>query len=201
MRDLGQNWSAATHYAKAARAYKAAEMDAQHELYLKLSIEIWTEEGKFSQAAKSVKDLAEEMETDEQFEDAAKMFLQAAEYYENCDSTRYRISFYLIGYYSLNVSTASGCKLRAAECLAFSGKFAEAATYFTELTVSCMKKDLGKYKHDEYAIKAALCHLANGDLVAGKKVARKMTNQTSQSGRFGRILLVRPLRTLTSIDF
>jgi len=171
--DLGQSWAAAQHYAKAAKSFKMSEDDAKYALYMNLAVELWTEEGRFSMAAKALKDLGEEFENDQQFAESAASFHKAAEYYDHADSP----------------STAASCRAKAANCLAYSGKLVEASAAFAELAAASLKRDLGKYKYDEFAVKSAICHLANEDTVGARKVARSMTGPTSQSARYSETII------------
>jgi alpha-soluble NSF attachment protein len=162
---INQNYSAASHFAKAAKSFKLADNAKLAEHYSKLSIELWSQDGKFSMAAKAMSTLGEDFEKDGDFEGAASLFQTSAEYYENADAP----------------STAAGCLAKAADCLGQSKKFSEASDLFLTLAAGCLKRDLGKYKFDEYQMKAVLCKLASGDAVAAKKLCSGFSSQTTQS--------------------
>jgi alpha-soluble NSF attachment protein len=170
---LEQSYSAASQFAKASKSYKMADNSKLSEHYLKLAIELWTQDGKFSMAAKATKDLAEDFEGEGVFDQAAIMYQQSADFYDNADSP----------------SSSSSSASKAADCLAMCKKFGEASKIFLAMATSCLKRDLGKYKFDELQMKAVLCKLAEGDIVAANKLCTNFGNQTSQSRRIGLLLM------------
>jgi len=85
---LEKGYAAAAQYSKAAREYKLNDNSKLSEHYLKMAIDLWSTDGKFSMAAKAMKDLAEDAEKEGDNDGAARLFSQAAEFYETADQTR-----------------------------------------------------------------------------------------------------------------
>ena len=61
---------------------------------LRMAVDFYTDEGRFSMAAKHEKELAELYEAESQFDKASEAFQTAADYYEGENATRFVPSHY-----------------------------------------------------------------------------------------------------------
>ena len=118
------------------------------------TIEMLSKDGKFDQAARMRKEIAEFLESDKEYGEAAKEYEKAAKLYEIDD----RVSF------------AIQCKVKAADLIIITDEpdYAKAIELYDNVISEYMKKDTLKGSAKSLMIKVWLCHLANDDLVAAQ---------------------------------
>jgi len=143
---------AASCHIKAANAYKKEKPDAAVAAMTK-AIEYYTDDGRFNMAAKYEKELAEMFEAENDIENSMKHYETAADYFENEGSP----------------SSANNCLLKVAHFAASLQNFQRAIVLFEQVANASVNNNLLKWSVKDYFLKAGLCHLANGDLVATKK--------------------------------
>jgi len=147
---------AASCYVKAANAYKKENPVAAVTGMTK-AIEIYTDDGRFSQAAKYEKELAEMYEADNDIQNAMKHFETAADYFENENSP----------------SSANSCLLKVAHFAGSLQNFHRAVELFEQVANASVSNNLLRWSVKEYFLKAGMCHLADGDIVATKKAVER----------------------------
>jgi alpha-soluble NSF attachment protein len=145
-------YETAGNFVKAATSYRKDCPQAATEALIK-AIHLYAEEGKFNMAAKYEKELAEMYEAELDTNNALKHYEIAAEYFENENSP----------------SAANQCLLKVAHFAATLQNFARAVELFEQIASTSVNNNLLKWSAKEYFLKAGLCHLAQGDLVAVKK--------------------------------
>jgi len=141
--ELGSKHEAATHYVDAGGAYKKA--DPQEAVNcLSKAVEIYTDMGRFTIAAKHHVAIAEiyESELADQ-EKAISSYEQAADYYKGEESN----------------SSANKCLLKVATYAAQLEKYERAIQIYEEVGMSCMDNSLLKYSAKDHFFRAAVCHL------------------------------------------
>jgi len=145
-------YETAGYYIKAATSYRKDNTSAATEA-LQKAIHLYTEEGKFSMAARYEKELAEIYEAELDTGNSLKHYQIAAEYFENENAP----------------SAANQCLLKVAHFAATLGNFSRAVELFEQVASTSVSNNLLKWSAKEYFLKAGLCHLAQGDTVAAKK--------------------------------
>lgn len=141
--ELGSRHEAATHYVDAGNAYKKA--DPQEAVNcLSKAVEIYTDMGRFSIAAKHHVSIAEIYETElSDIEKAITSYEQAADYYKGEESN----------------SSANKCLLKCAQFAAQLEKYDRAVEIYEEVAMSCIDSSLLKYSAKEHFFRGAVCHL------------------------------------------
>jgi alpha-soluble NSF attachment protein len=126
---------------------------------LERAIGMLTDEGRFSMAAKYHKDIAEICENDlSDNKQAAAHYERAAELYEGEPNSS---------------SSVKPCLVKVAHFAAEDGDYARGKELFEKLAAICLESRLGSYGAKEYLLKAGLCTLAEGDVIAAKKALEK----------------------------
>lgn len=120
-------------------------------------IDFYTEEGRFSMAAKYQKEIAEMCESDEDIASAMEAYETAAEYYEGEGA----------------VSSANQCLLKVAHHAAIQEDYEKAIEIFDKVAAASLENKLLKYGVKEYFLKATICHLATGDAVVARRALEK----------------------------
>jgi len=123
--------------------------------------EYYAQEGRWSMAAKNMKDIAEILEKEADLDGAVAAYEKAAEYYEGDNAP----------------SSADGCRTQHALLSAQMGKFGQAAKTYDELASSCLSSKLRAFNFRDFAFRAALCQLANGDVVSTKRAVERYQGQ------------------------
>jgi len=147
---------AATCCINAAMAYKKTNTQKARECMLG-GIRFYTEEGRFSMAAKYQKEVAEMCEADEDISGAMEAYQTAAEYYEGEGA----------------VSSGNQCLLKVAHFAALQEDYDKAIQIFDQVAETSLENKLLKYGVKEYFFKATVCHLATGDGVNAKRALEK----------------------------
>lgn len=140
---LGSKHEAATHYVDAGGAYKKA--DPQEAVNcLGKAIEIYTDMGRFTIAAKHHVTIAEIYESElADMDKAISSYQQAADYYKGEESN----------------SSANKCLLKVAQYAAQLERYEQAIEIYEEVAMSCMDNSLLKYSAKDHFFRAATCHL------------------------------------------
>ncbi|KAJ8982807.1 hypothetical protein NQ317_010428 [Molorchus minor] len=134
---------AATNYVDAANCYKKSDINESVNCLLK-AIEIYTDMGRFTMAAKHHQTIAEMYETDAvDLERAVQHYEQAADYFRGEESN----------------SSANKCLLKVAQYAAQLENYEKAIQIYQEVASSALESSLLKYSAKEYLFRAALCHL------------------------------------------
>lgn len=108
------------------------------------AIEIYTDMGRFTMAAKHHQTIAEMYETDAvDLERAVQHYEQAADYFRGEESN----------------SSANKCLLKVAQYAAQLENYEKAIQIYQEVASSALESSLLKYSAKEYLFRAALCHL------------------------------------------
>lgn len=111
---------------------------------LSKAIEIYTDMGRFTMAAKHHQTIAEMYETDTvDLEKAVTHYEQAADYFRGEESN----------------SSANKCLLKVAQYAAQLENYEKAIQIYQEVASSALESSLLKYSAKEYLFRAALCHL------------------------------------------
>jgi len=159
----GSTMGAARQYQAAALSYKNGKLAAQTAAAFKKAVSRYLEDGKFSQAGKAMRDLAEIQEAAGQFVDAYSSITSAIDYLDTAHEP--------IG--------ASQLKSKAAQLAVECGEFANAAEYFESVA---MAVTIPTSAVEPY-FKAALCHLVAGDTVATSKSIQRFAGQSMDFAR------------------
>ncbi|KAL4239077.1 hypothetical protein ACF0H5_003780 [Mactra antiquata] len=153
---LGSKHEAATHYVDAGSAYKKS--DPQESVNcLGKAIEIYTDMGRFTIAAKHHVSIAEIYESElADMDKAMSSYQQAADYYKGEESN----------------SSANKCSLKVAQYAAQLERYEQAIEIYEEVAISCMDNSLLKYSAKDHFFRAATCHLCV-DTLNGEQALQK----------------------------
>lgn len=150
--EIDSKFEAATHYVNASNCLRKTKV-SEAATMLQKAISIYTDDGRFSTAAKYEKDLAEMFEAEGDLENAIKHFQKAADYYEGEGSQ----------------TTGNSCLLRIAHLLATLEKYQKAVEIFEQVAQVSANNKLTAWSVREYLFKACLLQLAMGDVVSAKR--------------------------------
>ncbi|XP_012280553.1 alpha-soluble NSF attachment protein [Orussus abietinus] len=152
----GSRHDAATNYVDAANCYKKSDLNDAVGCLLK-AIEIYTDMGRFTMAAKYHQSIAEIYESEAvDLERAVHHFEQAADYFRGEESN----------------SSANKCLLKVAQYAAQLENYDKAIQIYEQVASSSLDNSLLKYSAKEYFFRAALCHLCIDVLNAQHAVER-----------------------------
>jgi len=140
---------AAAHYVSAATCFKK-ESTSSAIGALQKAVEIYTQAGRFSAAAKHQKEIAELYEADHDLDSAIEAYEKASEYYSGEDSA----------------SSANQCLLKVAQFAAEKENYEKAYEIYENIAKGAVDNNLLKWSVKDYLFKAGLCRLATGDEVA-----------------------------------
>lgn len=139
----GSRHDAATNYVDAATCYKKSDPNESVNCLMK-AIEIYTDMGRFTLAAKHHQTIAEVYETEAaDLEKAVQHYEQAADYFKGEESN----------------SSANKCMLKVAQYAAQLENYDKAIKIYEQVASSSLESSLLKYSAKEYFFRAALCHL------------------------------------------
>eukprot|EP01096_Ripella_sp_DP13-Kostka_P005548 TRINITY_DN1895_c0_g1_i1.p1 TRINITY_DN1895_c0_g1~~TRINITY_DN1895_c0_g1_i1.p1 ORF type:complete len:294 (+),score=143.70 TRINITY_DN1895_c0_g1_i1:51-932(+) len=141
-------YEGASLYVKAGECSKS-NPKRKAAFYLK-AIELYSEEGRFTTAAKYHKELAESFEEAGDIDNAIVHFEAAAELYDGDSSEAH----------------GNQCKLKVAHLAAEKGDYKKAIGIFEETATQSLNNRIRKYNVKEYYLKAGICYLCLGDTVA-----------------------------------
>ncbi|XP_031626677.1 alpha-soluble NSF attachment protein [Contarinia nasturtii] len=156
----GSKHDAATNYVDASNCYKKTEIQESVNSLLK-AIEIYTDMGRFTMAAKHHQTIAELYEGEaNDLQRSVQHYEQAADYFKGEEST----------------SSANKCMLKVAQYAAQLEDYEKAIQIYEEVASSCLDSSLLKYSAKEYFFRAALCHLSV-DLLNAQHAIEKYAQQ------------------------
>ncbi|KAG8313296.1 hypothetical protein J6590_006856 [Homalodisca vitripennis] len=139
----GSRHDAATNYVDAANCYKKSDPNEAVNCLLK-AIEIYTDMGRFTMAAKHHQTIAEMYETEAvDLDRAVQHYEQAADYFKGEESN----------------SSANKCMLKVAQYAAQLENYEKAIKIYESVASNSLESSLLKYSAKEYFFRAALCHL------------------------------------------
>ncbi|XP_047102083.1 alpha-soluble NSF attachment protein [Schistocerca piceifrons] len=139
----GSRHDAATNFVDAANCYKKSEPERAVASLLR-AIEIYTDMGRFTMAAKHHQSIAELYETENvDLERAVQHYEQAADYFKGEESN----------------SSANKCLLKVAHYAAQLEDYEKAIKIYEQVAATSLDSSLLKYSAKEYFFRAALCHL------------------------------------------
>ncbi|XP_029862452.1 LOW QUALITY PROTEIN: alpha-soluble NSF attachment protein-like [Aquila chrysaetos chrysaetos] len=156
---LQSKHDAATNFVDAGNAFKKADPQEAINCLIR-AIEIYTDMGRFTIAAKHHISIAEIYETElVDIEKAIAHYEQAADYYKGEESFQ-------------QVSSANKCLLKVATYAAQLEQYQKAVEIYEQVGTSAMDSPLLKYSAKEYFFKAALCHFCI-DMLNAKLAVQK----------------------------
>jgi len=139
----GNRLDAATNYVEAGNCYKKTDPNESVNSLLK-AIEIYTDMGKFTMAAKHHQSIADIYETEvADMEKAIQHYEQASDFFKGEE----------------NNSSSNKCLLKVAMFAAQMEKYPKAIQIYEQVASSSLESSLLKYSAKEYMFRAALCHL------------------------------------------
>jgi len=147
---------AASNYVSASTCFK--KTDATRAIScLKQAVEYYTDEGRFSVAAKHQKEIGELYEAENDMDNSMANYQLAADYFDGEGST----------------SASNQCLLKVASFAALLERYDKAVELYEKIAVSSIDNNLLKWSVKEYLLRAGLCLLASGDLVAARRALDK----------------------------
>lgn len=153
---LGNKHDAATNYVDAANCFKKSDPKEAAACLVK-AVEIYTDMGRFTIAAKHHQTIAEIYESDiADLEKAMQHYEQAADYFRGEESN----------------SSANKCMLKVALYAAQLENYERAIQIYEQVAASALESSLLKCSAKEYFFRAALCHLCVDSLNAQHAVHR-----------------------------
>lgn len=140
----GSRHDAATNYVDASNCYKKSDTQEAVNCLLK-AIEIYTDMGRFTIAAKHHQTIAELYENEaSDLQRAIQHYEQAADYFKGEEST----------------TSANKCMLKVAQYAAELEDYSKAIEIYEQVAATSLESSLLKYSAKEYFFRAALCHLS-----------------------------------------
>ncbi|CAB3359610.1 Hypothetical predicted protein [Cloeon dipterum] len=134
---------AATNYVDAANCFKKSDANEAVSCLLK-AIEIYTDMGRFTMAARHHQSIAEIYETEApDLEAATSHYEKAADYFRGEESN----------------SSANKCILKVAQHAAQLADYEKAISIYEQVAATSLESSLLKYSAKEYFFRAGLCHL------------------------------------------
>lgn len=153
---LGNKHDAATNFVDAANCYKKSD-PTEAANCLSKAVEIYTDMGRFTIAAKHHQTIAEIYENDvADLDKAMQHYEQAADYFRGEESN----------------SSANKCMLKVAQYAAQLENYDRAIQIYEQVASSALESSLLKYSAKEYFFRAALCHLCVDSLNAQHAITR-----------------------------
>lgn len=147
---LGNKHDASNCFIDAGISYKKSDPQEAVNCFMK-GIEIMTDMGRFSTAAKHHMTVAEMYESDiVDLEKAITHFEQAADYFKGEES----------------ITSANRCLLNVARYAAQLEQYQKAIDIYEQVGKSCIENTLLKYSAKEHFFRAALCHMCVDQLNA-----------------------------------
>lgn len=150
---LDDKYQAATAYTDGANAYKKAEDAAGVVKCWGKAVDVYTDIGKFTNAAKVLKLKGEHLDTESDIDGAIQAFDLAADYYAGESSD----------------AQANACRILSAALYASKEDYPKAIEIYEKVGVESLDNNLTKFNAKEHLFKAGLCHLCTGDLVAAER--------------------------------
>ncbi|XP_061394574.1 alpha-soluble NSF attachment protein [Musca vetustissima] len=156
----GSRHDAGIAYVDASNCYKKVDVESAVACLLK-AIDIYTDMGRFTMAAKYHQSIAEMYESDPNtLHQAIEQYEKAADYFKGEEST----------------SSANKCMLKVAQYAAQLEDYEKAINIYEQVAASSLESSLLKYSAKEYFFRAALCHLSI-DLLNAQHAIEKYCQQ------------------------
>jgi alpha-soluble NSF attachment protein len=146
---LGMASEEAQGYIDAANCLRKVSPESSLEWFQK-GIEMYSNAGRYQQAAKQLKNVAEMLEQEEKVDQAVEYYQKAADMFEMDEHSK---------------SSISQCKVKLAELYARQRKFTEAAQIFEKEGEKALSNHLLQFGARDHFLKAGILHLATGDAV------------------------------------
>jgi len=158
-KQAGAPHEAASCYVNAAGCFRKCTADPDQEAIkcLRLAIEYYTDEGRFSMAAKYEKEIAEIYEAESNFEESMKAYQQSAELYEGENAQ----------------SSADQCILKVAQFAAQLERYDQAIEIYEKVASNCLDNNLRKYQAKDFFLRAGICRLCSGDSVGARRALER----------------------------
>jgi len=152
----GSKHEAATAFVDAANCYRKTD-PKEATTSLQKAIDIYTEMGRFTIAAKHHQTIAEICETElADVEKSMQHYELAADYFRGEESN----------------SSANKCMVKVAQMSAQTENFEKAVQIYEQVAASCLESKLLQYSAADYFFKASLCHLCIDHLNANHAIQR-----------------------------
>lgn len=156
----GSRHDAATNFVDASNCFKKSDINESVSSLLK-AIDIYTDMGRFTMAAKHHQTIAEMYENEaNDLARAVHHYEQAADYFKGEEST----------------SSANKCMLKVAQYAAQLEDYDKAINIYEQVATSSLESSLLKYSAKEYFFRASLCHLSV-DLLNAQHALEKYSQQ------------------------
>eukprot|EP00698_Gefionella_okellyi_P014793 TRINITY_DN4114_c0_g1_i1.p1 TRINITY_DN4114_c0_g1~~TRINITY_DN4114_c0_g1_i1.p1 ORF type:complete len:298 (-),score=75.90 TRINITY_DN4114_c0_g1_i1:19-888(-) len=170
---LGSKHEAATQYTDAANCYKKVSSSDAVDC-LKLACEIYTDLGKFIQAARLYKDIASIFEGDMDLANACEYYEKAADFFQTEESG----------------ASASDCLLKVGLFSAQLEKYDRAVDIYEKVASDSIDNTLRKFSVRDYLLRAGICHLCTGDTITSRRALDRYREMDSSFGtsREGKLL-------------
>lgn len=146
---IGMPTEEAQGYVEAANCLRRVSPASSLEWFDK-AIELYSGVGKYQQAAKQLKNVAELLEQEGNFDQSAVYYTKAAGMFEMDEHSK---------------SAISQCRMKLAEIYARQHKYTEAAQIFEKEGERCLSNNMLQYSAREHFLKAGILYLATGDAV------------------------------------
>eukprot|EP00803_Ostreobium_quekettii_P007256 evm.model.scf_4532.1 EVM.evm.TU.scf_4532.1 scf_4532:2310-6252(-) len=143
---LGSQHEEASSWVEAGKALMKIPSD-DGIMCLNNAVEIYTDMGRLNQAARYLRDIAEQLEKQAQFESSIEFYVKAADLFMTEDSN----------------SEANKCRLKVALFKAKSGNYKEAVEVFEDVARQAVEHNLLKYSAKGHLLNAGLCRLCYED--------------------------------------
>jgi len=174
----GNKHDAATNFVDAANCYKKTD-PKEAAASLQKAIDIYTDMGRFTIAAKHHQTIAEIFESEvADLDKAMQHYEQAADYFKGEES----------------VSSANKCMLKVAQYAAQLENYEKAIQIYEQVAAAALESSLLKYSAKEYFFRASLCHLCVDALNAQHAVIK----YEEQFPAFGDSREAKLIKTLTA---
>lgn len=148
----GSKFEATTNFVNAANAIRKENVSEAVSYFQKAS-DLSTDEGKFSIAAKYQKEIGELYESELNYENSMEAYQKAAEFFEGENSP----------------SGANTCYLKVAQFASQLEEYERAIEIYERVAKNSLDNNLLKWGVREYFLKAVLCRLCTGDIVAANR--------------------------------
>lgn len=112
------------------------------------AVELYTEMGRLNQAARYIRDIAEQLEKQESGDASIEFYKKAADLFAAEDST----------------SEANKCRLKVAQFVALSGEYQQAVEIFEDVAKQAAEHNLLKYSAKGYLLNAGICRMCFADV-------------------------------------